>query len=108
MPERSKTSIDAEIRSAGIELVDITNLIAIASNKWIGTTVVDGVARNFQIEVVAKAEDFDIDAVLAERKVIDERKAETKAKADAKRIRDEKKRADAKAKLEESKAENSK
>ena len=39
MAERTKTAVDTEIRSAGIALVDITNLTAIAS-KWIGTTEV--------------------------------------------------------------------
>lgn len=106
--ERGKNLVDADIRSAGIALVDISNLTAIASNKWIGRTTVDGVDRFFQIEVVAKSVDFDEDAlntILTEREEVESRKAETKAKANAKKARDIANRAKAKELADAKKAE---
>lgn len=111
MAERTVPAIAAEVRSAGIALVDITNLTAIASNKWIGTTEVDGVVRFFQIEVVAKAPDFDEDslnAILTERAEVEARKAEAKAKSAAKAERDKAARAKAKEAADAKKAENAK
>jgi hypothetical protein len=109
--ERCRNLVDADIRSAGVVLVDVSNLTAIASNKWIGRTTVDGVDRFFQIEVVAKSIDFDEDslnAILTERELVETRKAATKAKANAKKDRDIATRAKVKELTDAKKAETAK
>lgn len=99
----TKAQIDKEVRRAGENRVDFGGMTALNGNTWVGTTVVNGVERYFEIKIVAKSIEFtaeDVAAALLERERIEERKVAAKAAADAKRANDEKRRAEAKAKAD--------
>ena len=96
MADRKKNEVDALIREQGLAKVDTKDLIKITGNTFMGTAMVDGKERYFEIKVVAKADTFDKDelnALLTERTEVEKRKAETKAKAAAKAKKDADKRA---------------
>ena len=96
MADRKKSEVDALIRGQGLAKVNTEGLIKITGNTFVGTAMVDGKERYFEIKVVAKADTFDKDelnALLTERTEVEKRKAEVKAKAAAKAKKDEEKRA---------------
>lgn len=96
MADRKKSEVDALIREQGLAKVDTKDLTKITGNTFMGTAMVDGKERYFEIKVVAKADTFDKDelnALLTERTEVEKRKAEVKAKAVAKAKKDAEKRA---------------
>ena len=103
MPNLTKAELDKMVRSAGEQLIDVSELILIQGSTYMGKTEVDGVERFFEIKVTAKSIDFDADSLQAkldERAEIEERKLQAKIAADKKKAKDKAKREKAKAEEE--------
>ena len=100
MPNLTKAELDKLVRSAGEQLIDVSELTLIQGSTFMGETEVDGVQRFFEIKVTAKSIDFDSDSLQAkldERAEVEERKAQAKLASDKKKAKDKAKREKAKA-----------